>query len=194
MLPFTFAGLAVTPRLRLRLLEPRDLDDIHSYQGRADVCEYLPYEPRTRDEVSTRIAERSAAATLAADGDYLQLAVESPATMDAPARVIGELYLFLKSGGNLGGAIGWVFHPDVQGRGFATEAATAVLDIAFEKAGLHRVIAELDPRNAASVALCRRLGMREEAHFRSDYREGDGWADSGVYAILAEEWAARDQP
>ena len=42
-----------------------------------------------------------------------------------------------------------------------------MLDLAFDTLGLHRVRAELDPRNDASIALCRRLGMREEAHVRA---------------------------
>jgi len=50
------------------------------------------------------------------------------------------------------------------------------------------VRAELDPRNDASIALCRRLGMREEAHFVEDMWFKGEWADTGVYAILASEW------
>jgi len=52
-------------------------------------------------------------------------------------------------------------------------------------------MAELDPRNQASVALCRRLGMRQEAHFVEDLRFKGGWADTGVFALLAREWGSR---
>jgi aminoglycoside 6'-N-acetyltransferase len=72
-----------------------------------------------------------------------------------------------------------------------TEAASAVLDLAFGPLGLHRVMADLDPRNQTSAALCRRLGMREEAHFVEDLWVKDAWADTGIFAILAREWAAR---
>jgi RimJ/RimL family protein N-acetyltransferase len=53
------------------------------------------------------------------------------------------------------------------------------------------VRAELDPCNAASIALCRRLGMREEAYFVEDLWFKGGWGDTGIYAILDREWAAR---
>jgi aminoglycoside 6'-N-acetyltransferase len=66
-----------------------------------------------------------------------------------------------------------------------------MLDYAFGTLGLHRVYAELDPRNTASVALCGRLGMREEGYLREDMWLKGEWSDTGVYAVLASEWAAR---
>ena len=66
-----------------------------------------------------------------------------------------------------------------------------MLDYAFGVLKLHRVRAELDPRNTGSVALCLRLGMREEAHFVEDMWFKGEWGDTGVYAILDREWAAR---
>ena len=65
-----------------------------------------------------------------------------------------------------------------------------MLGIAFDTMGLHRVIAELDPRNTPSVALCLRLGMRHEAHFVEEMMFKGQWADTGVYAILARQWRA----
>lgn len=53
-----------------------------------------------------------------------------------------------------------MFHPAWQRKGYATEAARSLLDLAFAEIGAHRVIAEVDPRNVASVALCQRLSMR----------------------------------
>ena len=68
----------------------------------------------------------------------------------------------------------------------ATEAAQAVLALMFADLGLHRVIARLDSRNERSAALCRRLGMRQEAHqVRSEWFKGE-WVDLLVYAILAD--------
>jgi RimJ/RimL family protein N-acetyltransferase len=66
-----------------------------------------------------------------------------------------------------------------------------VLEIAFNDLGLHRVRAVLDPRNDASVALCKGLGMREEAYFVEDLWFKGAWGDTAIYAILDREWAAR---
>lgn len=165
-----------------------DVDDIHSYQSRTDVCRYLPFEPRTRDEVAEKVTKYSTALVLKGDGDYWQLAVERASD---PGRVIGDVYFTIKSTGNAAGEIGWILHPDHTGKGYMAEAATAVLKIAFDDLGLHRVRAVLDPRNDASVALCERLGMREEAYFVEDLWFKGAWADTAIYAILDREWAAR---
>ena len=56
--------------------------------------------------------------------------------------------------------IGWYLHPDSTGRGYATEAARAVLDAVFA-AGLDQVWCDMFPDNEPSAALARRLGLRE---------------------------------
>lgn len=191
MIPIPFGPPVRAGRVLLRMMSAGDVDDIHSYQGRDDVCRYLLFEARTREQVAEQVARHATSTELAADGDYWQVAVVLPASGRDAERVIGDIYFTLKSAENLAGEIGWTFHPDFQGRGYATEAASAVLGRAFDELGLHRVIAELDPRNDASIALCRRLGMREEAHFVKDLRFRGDWADTGIYAMLDVEWAAR---
>jgi RimJ/RimL family protein N-acetyltransferase len=164
-----------------------DVDAIHSYQSREDVCRYGPHEPRDRETVAEKVAQHAQATTLAAKGDYWQLALER---RGVPG-VIGDLYFTIHSVDDATGEIGWTLHPDQHGTGYVTEAATALLRIAFEEVDLHRVMAQLDPRNTASIALCKRLGMREEAYFVEDLWFKGGWADTGVYAILDREWSAR---
>jgi len=190
-LPFSFIEPICTERLTLRLMTASDVDDVHAYQSREDVCRYLLHEPRSRPEIEGWVAKYAAATELTADGDWIEPAIEL-AMPDGSRRVIGHMYLNLASVENLSAEIGWTLHPDFFGQGYATEASAAILDLAFGQLGLHRARAELDPRNDASIALCLRLGMREEAHFVKDLLFKGGWADTGVYAILAEEWAARN--
>jgi RimJ/RimL family protein N-acetyltransferase len=187
-LPYEFAGPVRTARLLLRAMTAADVDDIHAYQSRADVCRYLPFEPRSREQVAEKVAKYSTALALNGDGDYWQLAVERAGD---PDRVIGDVYFTIKSAADGAGEIGWTLHPDHTGRGYMSEAAGAVLDIAFSELGLHRVSAVLDPRNDASAALCSRLGIRAEAHFLEDLWFKGEWGDTAVYAILDREWAAR---
>ncbi|HYP44382.1 MAG TPA: GNAT family protein [Propionibacteriaceae bacterium] len=186
-LPYRFDQPLLTERLALRLMTLDDVDALHAYQSREDVCRYLLFEPRSRETVAEKVAEHAAADTLDAAGSYLQLALELRGGQ-AAGRVIGDSYFTIVSREHSRGEIGWTMHPDFTGQGFAAEAATAVLDLAFFTLGLHRVVAELDVRNDASVALCRRLGMREEAHFVRDWWFKGDWADTGVYAMLRQEW------
>jgi RimJ/RimL family protein N-acetyltransferase len=187
-LPYEFTAPVHTTRLVLRAMSDADIDDMHAYQSRPDVCRYLPFEPRSRDEVAEQVARYSAALVLNGDGDFWRLAVERAGH---PGHVIGDVFFAIKDAANATCEIGWTLHPDHTGSGYMTEAAEAVLNIAFTDLGLHRATAELDPRNLASAALCRRLGMREEARFTEDLWFRGAWGDTAVYAILDREWAAR---
>lgn len=177
-----------TARLVLRTMTERDVDDIHAYQSRPEVCHYLLFEPRTRDQVAQKIEKYATALVLSGDGDFWRLAIEWAC---APGRVIGDVYFTIKDIANAACEIGWTLHPDHTGSGYMTEAAYAVLNLAFNDLKLHRVSAELDPRNQASASLCKRLGMREEAHLREDLWFKGGWGDTKIYAILDREWAAQ---
>jgi len=182
--PFAFTEPIRTGRVTLRLITPADLEDVHAYQSLEEVARYQMFEPRTREEVAEKLATWSTATTLENDGDYLQLAV------DLDGRVIGDIFFAIKRARDELGEIGWTINPAFQRQGYATEAATAVLDLAFNTIELHRVQAELDPRNDTSVALCNKLGMRHEAHFVEDLMFKGEWGDTGAYAILSREWLA----
>ena len=84
--------------------------------------------------------------------------------------------------------MGYVFAPDAGGHGYATEAAAAVLSLAFEDLGLHRVIARLDARNGPSARLAARLGLRLEGHLVSNEWFKGEWSDELDFAMLASEW------
>jgi RimJ/RimL family protein N-acetyltransferase len=175
-----------TSRLRLRPLSLDDLDDLLAYRGQPDVCRYLPFEPMTPEVLRERLDGGNLARTsIASEGDALTLGA------DLDGRVIGDVVLFFHSRVHRAGELGYVFHPAVEGHGYATEACLAVLALAFGELGLHRVTARLDARNVASARLAARLGMRLEAHFvRNEWFKGE-WSDELVYAILADEWSAR---
>lgn len=186
---FTLDVPITTERLVLRAFTMDDLDDLHAIQSRPEVVTYLYQEVRTRDDVLAKLRERLAMVRLAEDGDTLMLAVERRET----GRVVGDVMLHLASMAHRQGEIGYVMHPDAQGRGYAREAAAAVLDLAFGPVGLHRVFGRTDARNAASINLLRRLGMRQEAHLvENEFVKGE-WTDEAVLAILAPEWASRPQ-
>ncbi|HEX3871471.1 MAG TPA: GNAT family N-acetyltransferase [Pirellulales bacterium] len=76
-------------------------------------------------------------------------------------------------------------------QGLMTEGLALVLDRAFNELGFHRLEANIQPANAASAALVRRLGFRNEG-FSPKYLFIDGaWRDHDRWAILSDEWPAR---
>lgn len=176
----------VGDRVTLDALRPDDLDDLHAMQSNPDVCRFLLYEARSREQVAEALARDAAATRLEKPGDYLQ-----PAIRERGGRFLGTMYVELRSvEPDRTAEIGWILAPQAQGKGYASEAARLVLDLAFGELGLHRVCAELDPRNNASVSLCLRLGMRHEGHFVEHMWLKGEWTDTGHYAILEREWEA----
>ena len=172
-------------RITLDLLRDDDLDALHAMQSDPEVCRYLLYEPRSREKVTEVLARDAAATRLAGKDDYIQ-----PAIRDEHGAFVGTMYLTLASVDDRTAEIGWILAPHAQGKGYATEAARLLLELSFGELGMHRVFAELDPRNAASVAICTRLGMRHEGHFVEHMWLKGEWTDTGHYAILEREWAA----
>ncbi|WP_239451843.1 GNAT family N-acetyltransferase [Frondihabitans sp. PAMC 28766] len=77
--------------------------------------------------------------------------------------------------------------PSSTANGFASEAVTAALRLAFERHDAHRVVAQMDARNTGSARLATRVGMRREAHFRSDFWSKSEWTDTLVFAMIDGE-------
>jgi RimJ/RimL family protein N-acetyltransferase len=85
--------------------------------------------------------------------------------------------------------IGWVIDPDHSGRGYATEAARALIETCFGPLGLRRVIAQCFADNTASWRVMEKVGMRREDHaVRESLHRSRGWLDGYRYALLADEW------
>jgi RimJ/RimL family protein N-acetyltransferase len=157
---------------------------MHAYLSREDVCRYIPPVPRTCDEVAARL--RDARSTLEETGQALWLAV---VRRDSGV-LVGDILLFWLSAEHRSGELGYVIDPVHQGNGYATEAGRAMLAIAFDGLGLHRVIGRIDARNPASGAVLRRLGMRQEAYLvQNEWFKGE-WSDEIDFAILEQEWRA----
>ena len=176
-----------TERLTLRPYVADDLAALHEMFGHEDVCRYLRWEPMDLEAARTLLERRVKQTGFGTPGEGLLLAAEERAT----SRMIGEFMLQLTDADSHQGEIGWSFHPDAQGRGFATEGARAMLRLGFEELGLHRIEAEADARNTASLRLMARLGMRQEAHFVEDELLKGEWTDTIVCAMLESEWRAQ---
>lgn len=175
-----------TARMTLRPYEPGDLGALHDLFGREDVSRYLIWEPMDVDQARALLERRVRQTRIEAESDAIMLAAVDAET----GRVIGEFMLRLTSAQSRQGEIGWSLHPDVQGRGLATEGAREMLRLGFEELGLHRIVAECDPRNVASLRVMERLGMRREAEFvENEFLKGE-WIGETVCAMLETEWRA----
>lgn len=164
----------------MRRLAASDGLAIHRYMGDPAVTRWLP-EGRLDKAAAQAFADRNAG--------------RRPTALAVVERASGELVGHMPFHPWFGRAtyeIGWAIGRPHQGRGYATEAARALLAHAFETLRCHRVIATCQPQNPASWRVMEKLGMRREAHFRQCIpRERGEWWDEYFYALLAEEYFDR---
>jgi ribosomal-protein-alanine N-acetyltransferase len=106
-------------------------------------------------------------------------------------RIVGAFMLMEIVLGQLQGAyLGYYAAAAFAARGYMTEALRLVLRHAFTTLKLHRVEANIQPRNARSIALVRRCGFRHEGFSPRYLKVAGRWRDHERWAILAEDWRA----
>jgi RimJ/RimL family protein N-acetyltransferase len=177
----------VTPRLRLDVLRESDAETLFQYRADPSVALYQGWCPASRDEALDFIRSQQQIALDVPDS-WLQLAIRR----SEDGALVGDLGLHLPSDADGSYEFGVTVAPAHQGKGYAREAVRALLDFVFGKLGAHRVHASIDPRNIASGALLRSLGMRQEAHFRESLKMRGEWVDDVIFALLAREWPTTD--
>ena len=173
-----------TERLLLRDFRKGDVDAVQVYATDPEVYRYMTWGPNTL-EVTHDVIDRNIARQANWPRSQLDLAVELKAT----GAMIGVISLHDADTDN--SAFGYCYNRDYWGQGYGTEAAQAMAEIAFTRLGHHRIWATCDARNHGSYAIMEKLGMRREGVLQKDTKAHDGWRDSYLYAILADEW--RDQ-
>ena len=164
-----------TKRLIVRRIRMSDCNTIHSYMSRRDVVHFLPEKPLSLKEVETHQKE------------HLEQPLAYAVTLKDSGQMIGHV-VFHEVFNCYTYEIGWLFHPDFQGCGYASEAALRVLDYGFKELNLHRIIGTCHTDNTRSWKLMKRLNMRKEAHFiEVIFRDGE-WIDECLCAILSREY------
>ena len=173
-----------TERLELRAFRPEDFYAVYAMQSRPDVARFTYWEARSEEEVRAALATKIASTAIRAEEDVLFLAAELAET----GELVGDVVLHWASRQHLSGEIGFIVHPDHQGRGYATEASRVLLRLAFEELELHRVVGRVEARNTASARVLEKLGMRQEAHLvENEFVKGE-WQSELVFAMLRREW------
>ncbi len=174
-----------TSRLRLDALQPADAEALFGYRADPDVARFQGWRPAGVTDAADFI-ERQAGASLDTPDSWFQRAIR----LCDGEELIGDLGIHLPADAEGSVEFGVSIAPAYQGRGYASEALRAVFALVFGQLGRHRVHASVDPRNLASMALLRALGMRQEAHHRESLWLHGEWVDDVVFALLASEWQA----
>ena len=111
----------------------------------------------------------------------------------ASGALIGNAGVWRIDRANDTGELGYSILPAWWGKGHAGRALAPMLDHVFAAQALHRIEVNVDPRNAQSSAVVKKLGFRHEASFRENYKHRDQYLDSDIYALLHRDWLNQRQ-
>ena len=174
----------VGPRVVLRRFHPDDLATFVAYRSCEQVARFQSWDAPYPREEGERFLQEIAKEHPDTAGEWFQFAV----VLRSTGEMIGDCAAMPHADDPRQCDLGFTISPEHQGHGYATEAVRLLVTYLFAARGKHRIIAYCDARNAASVALLERLGMRREGHLReSTWAKGE-WTDDLVYALLHHEW------
>jgi aminoglycoside 6'-N-acetyltransferase len=171
-----------TERLTIRRFQPSDVSAFAAYRNDPDVARYQSWSAPLQDGEAQRLV------SLLADGDpsapgWFQYALED----SAQGVLVGDIGVNLHDNG-MQAEIGFTLARQWQGRGYAFEGVSRILEHLFAERKLHRISAECDARNAASVHLLERLGFAREGLRRETTWIKGEWTDDLLYGLLARDW------
>lgn len=172
-----------TRRLELRDFATDDLGAMRAYASDSSVLEHVLYEARDGAQLRAHL-DRVIAAQRAQPRRAWELAI----VVQRSGRVIGTADLALTS--RREADLGYMLARRYWGRGYATEAASALVAIAFGTLGVDRVRALVDVGNERSRRVLEKAGLRWEALLRRHAHAKGRWWDCHLYAIERRSWRA----
>lgn len=170
------------PRVRLRALEPGDADALFALHSDPRVMRYWSYPAWTDVQQAVEHLARSERER------SLRESWPWATTLRGDDTLVGTCTLFDIHREHLRGVIGYALSPALWGRGLAGEMVELALVHAFDRLGLERIEADIDPRNDGSCRLVERAGFKREGYLRERWRVGGGLQDTALYGLLRREF------
>ena len=174
----------VAPRVQLRGMESRDLDDLFGVYSDPEVVRYWSHTAWPhRDEASIYLEaiERGFQA-----GDLFQWGI----ALRGDDRVIGTVTLYAIDHAQGRAEVGFALARGHWGHRYAQEALTVLFEHAFHALALRRIEADVDPRNLPSLRTLENLGFRREGYLRQRWHVAGELQDSVMMGLLASDWQA----
>ena len=175
-----------TERLVLRPLTARDVPDLVRHAGRREIADTtisIPH-PYSEEQAQEWLVSN---AGLFARGKAVVFAIQPK----REATLAGAVGLRDLDPEHSQAEMGFWMRVELWGKGYATEAARAVLGFGFERLGLNRIYAHHMARNPASGRVLAKIGMQKEGVLRQRVRKWGVFEDVVLMAALKDEWRAR---
>lgn len=177
--------ILTTERLLLRDFVESDWEAVLAYEQNPLYLRYYEWTERTPEDVRAFIQR-----FLDHQNQEPRIKFQLAVTLRSTGQLIGNCGVRRISAEAFEADMGYELDPDHWGKGYATEAARAVLRFGFTDMGLHRVCAACVADNTGSSHVLEKIGMQQEGRLReNEYYKGRWW-DTLLYAILYEEWQA----
>ncbi len=178
--------LAETERLILRRPRAEDFDSYLKSWGDPEMSRYTGERPNLERFLTDLIAEMQSKqpGETGPNGGWYQVTMERR----GDGAVVGDVGIGFGAPGERQVELGYRVHPGHHRQGYAREAVAAIIQYLIEKHAIHRFVAVAAAENAASIALLRRLGFRQEGHFKESFLCHGRWIDDFYFALLAREW------
>jgi RimJ/RimL family protein N-acetyltransferase len=179
-----------TPRLILRKFRASDVDAFAKYRSDPDVARFQGWAAdRPIDEAaySRREAkdfiDKQTRTRPGIPGSWFQFAIE----LKSEKVLAGDCALKVDRLEPRIAEIGYTLASDHQGQGIASEAVRAMINYAFQRLSVRRIIAITDCRNVRSIALLERLGFMREGRMRQSIWCRGEWADEFLFGLLRDD-------
>lgn len=175
-----------TERLLLREFNQDDWRDTLKYQTNPQYLTYYPWDDRTDMDVREFIQK-----FVDWQGEKPRTKYQLAITFPEQQRVIGNCGIRIEKENFTCANIGYEISPDYWRKGFASEAAQAIVSYGFRDLKLHRIWALCLVDNLASWHVLEKIGMKREGRLRKTEFIKGFWRDSYIYAILEHEWKSK---
>ena len=174
-------------RVSLRWITDEDVDAFYAIYSHPEVMRYWSTPPLTaRDQAAKLISEIQA-------GFQSQSVLKWGVVRHADNALIGSITLFNLDFIHRRAEIGYALGRDYWRQGYMREALTAVIAYAFGELGFHRIEADVDPRNDASIRTVERLGFKREGYLRERWQVGGEIQDALFFGLLRPDWEAKGE-
>jgi len=175
-----------TKRLILREFTMEDWPEVLAYQSDPRYQRYYPITGRSPAE-----AQEFVQMFLDQQQEQPRRKYQLAAILKTTHQLIGNCGLRMESADAHQADIGFEFSPEHWGKGYATEAAQAMVRFGFTTFNLHRIWSWCLAENRGSARVLEKLGMQQEGRLRENEYFKDRWWDTLLYGMLASDWEER---
>lgn len=167
-----------TPRLALRALRVEDADAMFAFMRDRRLTKHVAWDPHAS-------IEQTVFYLMTLEAAYRDSELREWGVFDeGGGRLVGTCGFVRVDEAHARGEIGYTIGRAHQGRGYATEAAAAVMRHGFEELGLNRVEAQVVAGNAASARVLEKIGMKREGLLARRVRIRGRFCDVEMWARL----------